>query len=95
VASATKQFTLTIATSVVINSVLNAASYVGGAVSPGEIVVIFGSGMGPSTLSGLQLDSKGYVATQTGGTTVSFDGIAAAIGRLPGVDHRRGDRGGR
>jgi uncharacterized protein (TIGR03437 family) len=56
---------LSIASTVVINSVLNAASYVGGAVSPGEIVAIFGSGMGPSTISDLQLDSKGYVDTQS------------------------------
>ena len=45
------------------NGVVNAAGYTGGAVSAGEIVAIFGSGLGPSTLVGLQLDSRGYVST--------------------------------
>src|ERR1700733_446302 len=33
-------------------SVVNAASYVGGAIAPGEIVAIFGTGLGPPTLTG-------------------------------------------
>jgi len=59
--------------------VANAASFRGGAVSPGEIVTLFGSGMGPTTLAGLQLDASGKVATQVAGTRVLFDGIAAPI----------------
>jgi uncharacterized protein (TIGR03437 family) len=61
------------------NGVVNAAGYAGGSVSPGEIVAIFGSGLGPSTLVGLQLDSKGYVSTSLATTQVLFDGVAAPL----------------
>ena len=61
------------------NGVVNAAGYTGGAVSAGEIVAIFGSGLGPSTLVGLQLDSRGYVATSLSDTQVLFDGVAAPL----------------
>ena len=61
------------------NGVGNAASYAVGSVSPGEIVTIFGSGLGPGTLVGLQLDSKGYVTTSLGTTQVLFDGVAAPL----------------
>ena len=78
---ATKQFTLTITGSVSISAkgVVNAASYAGGAVSPGEIITIFGSGLGPGTLVGLQLDNRGYVSTSLAGTQVLFDGVAAPL----------------
>jgi uncharacterized protein (TIGR03437 family) len=59
--------------------VVNAASYAGGSVSPGEIVAIFGSGLGPGTLVGPQLDSRGYVSTSLAGTQVLFDGVAAPL----------------
>jgi uncharacterized protein (TIGR03437 family) len=78
-ASITKQFTLTITGTIIVNSILNAASYAGGAVSPGEIAVIFGSGMGPNTIAGLTVDSSGHVTTLAGGTSVLFDGIAAPM----------------
>jgi uncharacterized protein (TIGR03437 family) len=61
------------------NGVVNAASYAGGSVSPGEIIAIFGSGLGPSTLVGLQLDARGYVSTSLAGTQVFFDGVAAPL----------------
>jgi uncharacterized protein (TIGR03437 family) len=60
-------------------AMVNAASYAAGSVSPGEIVVIFGSGFGPHTLANLQLDSRGYVGTALGGTQVLFDGVAAPM----------------
>jgi uncharacterized protein (TIGR03437 family) len=59
--------------------IVNAGSYVGGAVAPGEIVTIFGSGMGPASLVTLQLDSRGLVSTSLGGTRVLFDGIPAPL----------------
>jgi len=79
--TATKQFSLTIGSTVTIsaNGIVNAASYAGGSVAPGEIVVIFGSGLGPNTLVGLQLDSRGNVSTSLSGTQVLFDGIAAPL----------------
>jgi uncharacterized protein (TIGR03437 family) len=59
--------------------ILNAASFQGGGVSPGEIVTMFGSGMGPAIAAGLQLDAQGKAATQVAGTRVLFDGVAAPI----------------
>ncbi|MGA2113841.1 MAG: BACON domain-containing carbohydrate-binding protein [Bryobacteraceae bacterium] len=51
-----------------------------GAVSPGEIVSIFGNNLGPFTGVGLQLASNGTtVATILGGAQVLFDGKAAAL----------------
>ena len=43
----------------VIAAVTNAATYARGPVAPGEMVVIFGSAMGPSPLVTLQLDQSG------------------------------------
>ena len=45
-----------------VSAVTNVASYGNGPISPGEMVVIFGSGMGPSSVAGLQLDQQGRVA---------------------------------
>jgi uncharacterized protein (TIGR03437 family) len=57
----------------------NAASYAPGPVSPGEILTIFGTGMGPSTLTPLQITDSGTVATNLGGTQVFFDGYPAPL----------------
>ena len=60
--------------------VLNAASFAGGAVSPGEIVTIFGAGLGGKLGSGLQLTADGQsLTTALAGTRVLFDGIAAPL----------------
>ncbi len=56
----------------------NAANYVAGKVSPGEIVVIFGKSFGPAELVGLQL-VNGLVSTEIGETRVLFDGVAAPM----------------
>jgi uncharacterized protein (TIGR03437 family) len=67
------------ASSPVLSGVVNAASYSVGAVSPGEMVTLFGSGMGPATLAGLSLDSSGKVSTAVAGTRVLFDGTPSPI----------------
>lgn len=59
--------------------VANAASYSSGAVSPGEIVTIFGSNLGPATLAGAALDSNGAVSKQIANTQVLFDGAPAPL----------------
>jgi hypothetical protein len=61
------------------SGIVNSASYAGDSVSPGEIVVIYGSGLGPDTLATAQLDSRGYVSTSLSGTQVMFDGMPAPI----------------
>jgi uncharacterized protein (TIGR03437 family) len=59
--------------------VLNSATMVRGAVAPGEIVTIFGSGLGPAAGMSAQLDAQGRVARQLAGTSVTFDGVAAPL----------------
>jgi uncharacterized protein (TIGR03437 family) len=82
--TASKQFSLTVTgggngPSISANGIVNAASYAGGAVTPGEIVTIYGSGLGPNTLASLQLDNRGYVSTSLAGTQVFFDQVAAPM----------------
>jgi len=57
---------------------VNAASYTGGSVSPGEIVTLFGTFPGPATLVGLQLNGN-IVSNNLSGAQVLFDGVAAAM----------------
>lgn len=59
--------------------VANASSYAAGSVSPGEIVTLFGSGMGPDGLVGLALNANGNVATSLASTMVLFDGTPAPM----------------
>jgi uncharacterized protein (TIGR03437 family) len=62
-----------------ITTVLNGASDLPGAVSPGEIISIFGANVGPATPAYLALTSTGTVETTLGNTEVTFDGIAAPL----------------
>jgi uncharacterized protein (TIGR03437 family) len=62
-----------------ITAVANAASYDSSGVSPGEIVTIFGNGVGPATIANLQEDANGLVSTSTGNTRVYFNGLAAPM----------------
>jgi uncharacterized protein (TIGR03437 family) len=64
-----------------LGGIQNAASYApAAAVSPGEIVVLYGAGMGPAALATLQVDSStGLLETTVAGTTVSFNGFPAPI----------------
>jgi uncharacterized protein (TIGR03437 family) len=55
--------------------IVNAASYQGGAVAPGEIVTIFGANLGPSTPAFATPGND----TTAGGTRVLFDGVAAPM----------------
>ncbi|MGA3189733.1 MAG: endo-1,4-beta-xylanase [Bryobacteraceae bacterium] len=65
----------------VLNSagIVNAASYAGGAVAPGELVTIFQANFGPGTLVGAQLNDSGLVSSNLSGTQVFFDGTAAPL----------------
>jgi uncharacterized protein (TIGR03437 family) len=63
-----------------IKSVVNAASYVGGPVSLGEMVTIFGTVIGPPTAAYATVDpSTGKLATMIGGVQVLFSGIPAPM----------------
>jgi uncharacterized protein (TIGR03437 family) len=63
-----------------LTSVLNGASLQSGAVSPGEIVVIAGAGMGPATAAGQQIDTAtGSLANTLSGARILFDGLPAPL----------------
>lgn len=62
-----------------IDSVMDAAAYSPVAVSPGEVVAIFGSNLGPTSPAGMQLDPSGNVATSLSNTEVLFDGTPAPM----------------
>ncbi len=63
----------------VIAAVVNAASYAASGVSPGEIVLIEGKGLGPATTANLQVTADGLATTALAGTVVRFDGMAAPL----------------
>ena len=63
----------------VISSLVNAADFQSEPISPGEIITITGSGLGPSTPVGLALDQTGKVATTLGGVQVLIGGTPAPL----------------
>lgn len=60
-------------------SALNAASLTQGPVAPGEIVVLFGNGLGPDTGAAGTPGATGLLPTLLAGAEVRFDGIPAPI----------------
>jgi uncharacterized protein (TIGR03437 family) len=62
----------------VVSAIGNAANYATGAVSPGENIVIFGSGIGPATLAHATVANNAFPTT-VGLTQVLFDGVAAPV----------------
>ena len=61
------------------SGMVDGASAQPGAVTPGKIVVLYGSRLGPAALAGASVGGDGKVATSAGGTQVLFDGVAAPI----------------
>jgi uncharacterized protein (TIGR03437 family) len=59
--------------------VTNAASLQSGPVAPGEIVSLFGEGLGTDAGAGAELTSDGMVGTEIGGTRVFFDDFSAPL----------------
>jgi endo-1,4-beta-xylanase len=57
----------------------NAASYANDAVSPGEIVVLFGATFGPASLIAAQADAGGRIPAQLSGARLLFSGVPAPI----------------
>jgi uncharacterized protein (TIGR03437 family) len=60
-------------------AITNVASYGNGPISPGEMVVIFGSAMGPAQVTTAELDSQGRVSSNLSQVQVLFDGTAAPL----------------
>ncbi|MEO5925698.1 MAG: hypothetical protein ABIR70_17895 [Bryobacteraceae bacterium] len=62
-----------------IASIVSAADHRSGAISPGEIVVVYASNAGPVSLAGQASDNAGLVMTELAETRVLFDGQAAPL----------------
>lgn len=78
--SSTVNVTLTVTAPLpTITAAVNAASYATGSVSPGEIISIGGTAIGPASPAFLTLDSNGNVSTSIGGVTVTIGGYAAPL----------------
>jgi uncharacterized protein (TIGR03437 family) len=61
-----------------IAAVTNAASGATSSIAPGEIVTLYGSGLGPANLTYFQL-VEGTIPTGLGGTQILFNGIPAPL----------------
>jgi uncharacterized protein (TIGR03437 family) len=61
------------------DGVVNSASLQPGAVSPGEIITIFGASIGPAGFAYPSLTASGTFSTTIGNTQVLFDGTPAAM----------------
>lgn len=59
--------------------IASAASYEGGSVAPGEIVVLAGAGIGPAALTTAVLTPQGELARTLGNTRILFDDVAAPL----------------
>ena len=59
-------------------AIVNSASQLPLAISPGELITIFGTGIS-STTNGLTLSANGQVATSLGGAQVTINGLAAPL----------------
>ena len=73
-----KDFSIAITPPVSVAAVVNAATLQPGPVAPGEIVTLFGSGLGPTAAAGYQL-VEGQMATSVAETQVFFDNIPAPL----------------
>jgi uncharacterized protein (TIGR03437 family) len=59
-------------------AVTNGASNLTGAIAPGEVIVLYGSGLGPDSLATYQL-VNGVVPASVAGTSVYFNGTAGPV----------------
>ena len=59
------------------NSIVSASSFQSGTVAPGDELAIVGASLGPAT--GVRADATKVLPTSLGGTTVTFDGVAAPL----------------
>ncbi len=73
------KFDLSASAGMITMGVVNSASLLPAPIAPGELVTIFGAGVGPETPAFLELDADGKVATTLAGVRVTFDGWPAPL----------------
>jgi uncharacterized protein (TIGR03437 family) len=62
----------------VVQAVTNAASYAT-SIAPGQMVVVWGSNLGPTSLTHLTVDANGLVSSNVSGVRILFDGIPGPV----------------
>jgi len=68
----------TVSNTPVVQAVVNVASYAAGSVSPGELVTLFGAGIGPASPGSMQI-ANGFLGLSVNSTAVTIDGQACPI----------------
>jgi len=63
----------------VVNAVVDGASFRAGPVAPGQIVTLFGTGLGSETLASGSVRPAGFLDAVAGNCRTLFDGIAAPV----------------
>ena len=71
--------TAPVVTTPTVVAIQNAASSIPTSLSPGLNILIYGTNMGPATLTPFVVGANGTLSTNVAGTQVTFDGIPAAI----------------
>jgi uncharacterized protein (TIGR03437 family) len=62
-----------------ITAITNGASFLSGAIAPGELITVFGANLGPAVISGPQVDNTGHLTTKLSHTKVFIGGISAPL----------------
>ena len=68
----------TVSSTPVIQAVVSSASYAGGPASPGELITLFGTGIGPAAPAGMSIVA-GYITQTLTNVSVTIDGKNAAM----------------
>jgi uncharacterized protein (TIGR03437 family) len=63
----------------VVSAIVNSASSLTGAVAPGEMIALYGSGLGAASPAGMELDVNGVAGAYLAGTEVWFNGTPAPL----------------
>jgi uncharacterized protein (TIGR03437 family) len=62
-----------------VTSLVNGASFTQGPISPGEVITLIGTDLGPATPATAQIDATGKLAIQLGGVQVLVNGFLAPM----------------
>jgi uncharacterized protein (TIGR03437 family) len=62
-----------------VTAVANGASFLADAVSPGEVLAVFGANLGPAQLTNMQMTAGGQVTNTLASTQILFDGVSAPM----------------